>query len=79
MPADGARLFVNLVEVGYGPDDVEIYQVPLAYYDDPQHRLDHAFVGWWEDPDLGWVHAYDALHDRDAMAAWLRAFDEDRR
>ena len=73
MPADGARLFVNLVEVSYGPDDVEIYQVPLAYYEDPQHRLDHAFVGWWEEPDLGWVHAYDALHDRDAMAAWLRA------
>ncbi len=76
MPADGVRLFVNLVEIGYGSDDIEIYQVPLACYDDPQHRLDHAFVGWWEEPDLGWVHAYDALHDRDAMAAWLHAFAE---
>ncbi len=76
MPADGARLFVNLVEVSYGHEGVELYQVPLVYYDDPQHRLDHAFIGWWDDPDLGWVHAYDALHDRDAMAAWLHAFAE---
>jgi maltokinase len=76
MAAEGARTFVNLVELGYGPDDVEIYQVPLVYYDEPQHRLDHAFVGWWEEPDLGWVHAYDALHDREAMAAWLHAFAE---
>ena len=74
MPADGGRMFVNLVELTYGRDDVEIYQVPLAYYDAPQHRLDHAFVGWWEEPELGWVHAYDALHDREAMGAWLRAF-----
>jgi len=43
-------------------------------YTDPEHRLDHAFVGWWEDPDVGWVHAYDAVHDREAMAAYLRAF-----
>ncbi len=71
---------VLLVELAYtdgaaGSDpDVELYQVPLAYYTDPEHRLDHAFVGWWEDPDRGWVHAYDALHDREAMALWLRAF-----
>jgi maltokinase len=48
--------------------------VPLALYTDPEHRLDHAFVGWWEDPDMGWTHAYDAVHDREAMAAYLRAF-----
>ena len=42
---------------------------------EPENRLDHAFVGWWEDPDHGWVHAYDALHDREAMALWQRAFD----
>jgi len=55
--------------------DRELYQVPLALYADAQPRLDHAFVGWWEDPELGWVHAYDALHDREAMACWLRSFD----
>ena len=48
--------------------------MPLALYTDPEHRLDHAFVGWWEDPDVGWTHAYDAVHDREAMAAYLRAF-----
>jgi maltokinase len=73
-PAGPGRVLVNLVEVTYGPGDVEIYQVPLAYYPEPEHRLDHAFVGWWEEPDVGWVHAYDAVHDREAMSAWLRAF-----
>jgi maltokinase len=53
---------------------VDLYQVPLALYTDPEHRLDHAFVGWWQDLDAGWVHAYDAVHDREAMAAYLRAF-----
>ena len=51
--------------------------MPLAYYGDRQERLSHAFVGWWEEPELGgFVHAYDALHDREAMAGWLRAFDQ---
>ncbi len=58
----------------YDDGDVELYQVPLALYTDPEHRLDHAFVGWWEDPEVGWTHAYDAVHDREAMAAYLRAF-----
>ncbi|MDQ4051882.1 MAG: hypothetical protein M3237_04155 [Actinomycetota bacterium] len=70
----GARVFINLVELTYGTGEAELYQVPLAYYADAQHRLDHAFVGWWEEPDLGWVHAYDALPDRESMAAWLGAF-----
>ncbi len=76
---DGPRVQVNLVEVTYGTGDDaerELYQVPLSCYVEPEHRLDHAFVGWWEDPELGWVHAYDALHDRAAMASWLRGFTE---
>jgi maltokinase len=71
------RVVIDLLEVTY--DDtvggVELYQVPMALYSAPQNRLDHAFIGWWEDPDDGWVHAYDALHDREAMACWLRSFD----
>ncbi|WP_134766225.1 hypothetical protein [Nocardioides sp. 1609] len=68
-------LDVLLVELTYADDGAhELYQVPLSYYTEPQHRLDHAFVGWWEDPDLGWVHAYDALHDKQATGLWLRAF-----
>lgn len=68
---------IELVEVLYGdePGGTEVYQVPMAFYTDPESRLDHAFIGWWEDPDHGWVHAYDALHDREAMACWLVAFD----
>ena len=50
--------------------------MPLSYYTEPEHRLDHAFVGWWEDPERGWVHAYDALHDREATHLWLAAFGE---
>lgn len=71
---------VLLVELTYddaapgAAPDVELYQVPLACYTDPEHRLDHAFVGWWEDPEQGWVHAYDALHDRESNALWLQAF-----
>ncbi|QDH10859.1 hypothetical protein FE634_09345 [Nocardioides dongxiaopingii] len=68
-------LDVLLVELTYADGgSPELYQVPLSYYTEPQHRLDHAFVGWWEDPDLGWVHAYDALHDKQATGLWLRAF-----
>ncbi len=71
---DAPRVVVDLAQVTYPDGDIEFYQVPLALYTDPEHRLDHAFVGWWEDPDVGWTHAYDAVHDRDAMAAYLRAF-----
>ena len=71
---------LHLVELTYGdvpvddPHRIERYQVPLAFYAAPETRLDHAFVGWWEEPGSGWVHAYDALHDRAAMACWLDAF-----
>ncbi|HEY0888413.1 MAG TPA: hypothetical protein VGE38_02235 [Nocardioides sp.] len=68
---------VTLVEVRYEdePGGSELYQVPLACYEHPEGRLDHAFVGWWRDPVRGWVHAYDALHDKEAMAGWLHSFD----
>jgi maltokinase len=68
------RVVVDLAEVTYDDGGVDLYQVPFALYPEPEHRLDHAFAGWWEDPDVGWTHAYDAVHDREAMAAYLRAF-----
>jgi len=84
---DGPIVPIYLVGVTYadgdtaagGPAETEFYQVPLSLYERPQGRLDHAFVGWWEDERTypwgnGWVHAYDALHDREAMACWLRSF-----
>ncbi len=74
---DGPRVVIDLVEVAYsdGPGGTEVYQVPMSFYTEPEGRLDHAFIGWWEEPGHGWVHAYDALHDREAMQSWLRAFD----
>jgi maltokinase len=82
VPGGPPLVVIHLVELTYGdvgPDSTEgateLYQVPLAFYEHPETRLDHAFVGWWEDPEHGWVHAYDALHDRESMALWQRAFD----
>jgi len=72
------HVVIYLVEVTYAEGtsspETELYQVPLTFYEHPEGRLDHAFIGWWEDPTYGWVHAYDALHDREAMACWLRSF-----
>ena len=72
-PSGDGYCTVHLVEVAYPDGSHETYQVPLAYYEHPETRLDHAFVGWWETPQ-GWRHAYDAVHDPEAMAAWLHAF-----
>ncbi len=71
---EGPRVVVDLAEITYADGEVELYQVPMALYTDPEHRLDHAFIGWWDDPDVGWTHAYDGVHDREAMGAYLRAF-----
>ena len=76
-----AKASIELVTLTYDDgapgERSELYQLPLAFYAERQERLNHAFVGWWEEPELGgYVHAYDAVHDRDAMAGWLRAFDE---
>jgi maltokinase len=70
---DGLTVVIELAEVSYADGDLELYQVPLALYADPQDRLAHAHVGEWHD-EPGHVHAYDAVHDRDAMALWLNAF-----
>jgi maltokinase len=76
--ADAApRVAVELVTLQYtdGPAETETYQVPLAFYAEPQDRIEHALVGAWEDDDLGKVFAYDAVHDREAAALWLQAFN----
>ncbi|MGN6160272.1 MAG: maltokinase N-terminal cap-like domain-containing protein [Marmoricola sp.] len=59
-------LGILLVEVGR-----DVYQLPTSSYDAEQPGLAHALIGEWD----GMFH-YDAIHDRSAMAAWLRAFDE---
>ncbi len=52
-----------------GPVEDAVYQLPVASYPEPQERLTHAFLGYWDGQ-----HHYDAVHDRDAMQVWLRAF-----
>ncbi len=74
-PVVGIEL-LTLEYAGEQPREVETYQMPLAYYPEPQERLEHALVGSWDDDLLpgGTVHAYDAVHDREATALWLREF-----
>ncbi len=64
---------IELVEIAYVEGEPETYQIPLALYPQWQDRLEHASIGSVED-EGGQLFAYDALHDRDAMALWLRAF-----
>lgn len=74
----GPRVAIDLAVVRYVDDEggTDLYQLPLAFYPEPQGRLAHALVGEWEDPDFGPCSVYDAVHDRDAMACWLRSFAE---
>ena len=73
-PPDGLRVSIELAELHYADGDVELYQLPLAFYAEPQDRLAHAMVGEWHDDEFGPSLVYDALHDKTAMALWLRAF-----
>ncbi|UUZ58420.1 maltokinase N-terminal cap-like domain-containing protein [Nocardioides sp. B-3] len=65
---------IELVEIVYADGDPEFYRVPLALYPQQQDRLGHALIGRVDDGGIGVRFAYDALHDRDAMALWLQAF-----
>lgn len=89
------RVAFDVLAVHYLDDDTtEHYHLPLSLYEHPQERLAHAFVSWHReslavpsgDADgeggadaAGWRHAYDAVHDREAMAAVLAAFDGETR
>jgi len=72
------RVRIELVSVRYD-EATETYQVPLAYYREQQPRLDHALVMESDDPELGRVFVYDAMHDRYATAFWLAAFDQSQK
>ena len=86
-PVEIPRTRIELATVVYDDDTStssgqvasEVYQVPLAYYSQPQDRLVHALVEERHDPELGQVFVYDAVHDRYATALWLTAFQEVRR
>ena len=53
---------------------VEHYQMPLSHYSEEQGRINHAYLGPHEDDELGAVHTYDAVHDREAMQVYLDTF-----
>jgi maltokinase len=72
------RVRIEFADVKYDDGQTEVYQLPLAYYSEAQDRLDHALVGRWEDEDLGPAWVYDAVHDREATAVFLQAFDTSR-
>jgi len=88
VPMAEPRVVVDVIEVRYEDVDpgsagqTELYQLPLALYAHPQERLSHAFISWHDEAEAGafdgedehWMHAYDAVHDREAMAGWLAAF-----
>ncbi|GAB2611409.1 maltokinase N-terminal cap-like domain-containing protein [Pseudactinotalea suaedae] len=85
IPTEGEpRVVIDIVEVSYSDGAepaTEHYQLPLSLYAHPQERLNHAFISWYADDTVdaadeneSWRHAYDAVHDREAMAAWLAAF-----
>jgi len=69
------RVAIDLATVTFDDDkSSDLYQLPLAFYDEPEDRLEHALIGTWEDADFGLAYVYDAVHDRHAMDLWLRAF-----
>ena len=72
---DGPKVTVYLVSVDYADESggTELYQVPLAGYDELEERIGHAYVGSMQTAG-GVRHLYDAVHDRDAMALWLDGF-----
>jgi maltokinase len=56
--------------VDYGPDDFEVYQLPLVARAEPVGHLEHVLLGSVEtDAGMRWV--YDALHDKDVTQSWL--------
>jgi len=72
---------IDIVTVQYADDQgeggepaTERYQLPISHYAEEQPRIAHAYIGSHTDDDLGFVHSYDAVHDKEAMAVYLKAF-----
>src|SRR6476620_8164721 len=70
---------IDIITVEYADESgseptTERYQMPLSHYGEEQGRINHAYVGPHNDEDLGDVHSYDAVHDREAMAVYLDTF-----
>jgi len=75
--ADEPRVRVELITV-VTDGEAQVYQLPMAYYEAEPERMAHAYVGAYDDPDLGRLLAYDALHDRPAIGAFVRGFVDEQ-
>ncbi len=69
---------IDAVTVTYDDGTSETYQLPLAAHDLPQEQLSHVLVGTEKGPDGTDVFVYDALHDKEATAAWFDGIAADR-
>lgn len=69
---------IELADIMYDDGTQETYQVPTAYYQQPQDHLAHALIGAGVEASLGAVLAYDALHDRVASSHLLRGVLDER-
>ena len=69
---------IDIITVEYAESEtgpaVERYQMPLSHYPEEQDRISHAYLGPHTQDDLGHLHTYDAVHDREAMAVYLETF-----
>jgi maltokinase len=80
MPGPPA-VTIDILTVQYADDGgprTERYQMPLSHYTELQDRIGHAYLGPHVDEEIGegTIHTYDAVHDREAMAVYLRTFAE---
>ena len=46
---EGLHVTIELAEVAYADGSSDLYQLPLAFYAEPQERIAHALIGEWED------------------------------
>ncbi|MDQ3479728.1 MAG: aminoglycoside phosphotransferase, partial [Actinomycetota bacterium] len=74
LPSEDVRARIEIATVAYDDGDQDSYQVPLAYLDEPDPALAHAFVGEISHAELGDVVAYDAVHLKSVTAALLAGF-----
>jgi maltokinase len=65
---------IEVVTVRYSDGKQDTYQIPIAYLDEPDETMAHAFVGDVDEPELGRVSAYDAVYFKDATDILLAGF-----
>jgi maltokinase len=65
---------IEVVTVAYADGKHDAYQFPVAYLDEPDPAMSHAFVGMLDDRELGRVAAYDAVYFKAATDVLLEGF-----